>query len=442
MFTAFSTALSALDANTTAIDVVSNNLANLNTTGYKASVVSFQDLVTESIGAGLGATQVGFGTGTPFTVREFRQGATQSSTGLLDGAIQGDGFFIVKDVNTGAQDFTRAGNFQVDDSGYLTTQAGQRVQGWARDASGNVDPNQPIGDIPVPVGTLKAPLATKAFSVNLNLNAAAVAGQATGTFSTPINVVDSLGNTHTLTLTFTKTAPDPAATNPSNTTWHYTVTIPDADLTTAQTAPLTEGDLVFDSNGNLATPDSTAPDIQFTVPALADDAVIGDQTVDPNDPNATAANNIVWHLYDGTGAPRVTQYNALSAPSSTEVDGSAAASLTKVGLADGGKIVASYSNGTQVLVGQLALASIRNPQSLIAIGNNAFQASASTALPSIGLPESGGRGKVLGGSLESSTVDIAKEFTNLIVFQRAYQVNARVVTTVDQISQDTVNLKQ
>jgi len=434
MFTAFSTALSGLDANTTAIDVVSNNLANLNTTGYKASVVSFQDLVTESIGAGLGATQVGFGTGTPFTVREFSQGATPATTGLLDGAIQGDGFFVIKD-SQGAQDFTRAGNFQVDDSNYLTTQAGQRVQGWADNASGVVDTNQPIGDIPVPVGTLQAPIASKAFSVGMNLNAAAVAGQATGTFSTPINVFDSLGNTHTLTLTFAKEVPS-AANNNSNTTWDYTVSIPDADLTTPQTAPLATGTLIFDANGNLTSPSSTTPDVTFTIPTLADGAVIGDQSATP------ASNDMTWHLYDPTGAPFMTQYQALSAPSTTTVDGSAAASLTNVALTDGGKIVANYSNGTNVIVGQLALASVPNPQSLIAVGNNAFQASAATALPSIGMPDSGGRGKVLGGCLEASTVDIAKEFTNLIVFQRAYQVNTRVVTTVDQISQDTVNLKQ
>jgi flagellar hook protein FlgE len=434
MFTAFSTALSALNANTTALDVVANNLANMNTTGYKASVVSFQDLVTESIGAGLGSTQVGFGTGTPITTREFTQGATQSSSGLLDGAIQGDGFFVVKDVDTGAQEFTRAGNFQVDNSGYLTTESGQRVEGWAADASGTVDTNQPIGDIPVPVGTLAAPVASTAFSVNLNLDSAGVAGQSSGTFSTPINVVDSLGNTHTLTLTFTKEAPA-AGNNNSNTTWDYALTIPDADVTAAQSAPLANGTLVFAANGTLSTPPPTSPDVTFTIPTLADGAVIGDQT-------GKVANTMTWHLYDGTGAPCLTQYNATSAPSATQVDGSPAASLTNVALATGGQIVASYSNGTQVVVGQLALASIRNPQSLIAAGNNSFQASAGTALPSIGLPNSGGRGQVLGGSLEASTVDIASELTNLIVYQRAYEANARVVTSVDQISQDTVNLTQ
>jgi len=434
MFTAFSTALSALDANMTAIDVVSNNIANMNTTGFKTSAVSFQDLVTESLGGGLGSTQVGFGVGTPLTEAQFTQGTTQAASGHLDGAIQGDGFFVVNAAN-GAQQFTRAGDFEVNSAGYLVTQSGQLVQGWGANASGVVDTNQPIGNIAVPVGTLAPPVASTTFSMGLNLDSAGVAGEASGTFSTPISVVDSLGNTHTLTLTFTKEAPS-AANNQSNTTWDYQVTIPDADVTAAQTAPLTTGTLVFDTNGNLSSPASTAGSIQFTVPALADGAVIGTQTGTP------AANTMTWNLYNSTGSPLITQYNATSAPSSPQADGSAAASLSDVTLASGGEIVASYSNGTQVIAGQLALASVVNPQSLVAVGNNSYEASAITALPSVGLPNSGGRGQILGGSLESSTVDIAQELTNLIVFQRAYEVNARVVTAVDQLSQDTVNLTQ
>ena len=124
MFTAFSTALSALSASTTAVDVVSNNLANMNTIGYKASSVAFRDLVTESVGAGLGETQVGFGTATPLTQRHFMQGAVQGTGGLLDAAIQGDGFFITEN-NTGAQLFSRAGNFQTDGQGYLMSASGE-----------------------------------------------------------------------------------------------------------------------------------------------------------------------------------------------------------------------------------------------------------------------------------------------------------------------------
>src|SRR5450755_2677081 len=121
--TSFSTALSALNATSTAIDVVGNNLANLNTPGFKTSSVSFRDMVTQSLGAGLGDTQVGFGTGTPLTVRQFTQGSIQPSSGLLDAAIQGDGFFVTED-STGEMQYTRAGNFQVDKSGNLLTGTG------------------------------------------------------------------------------------------------------------------------------------------------------------------------------------------------------------------------------------------------------------------------------------------------------------------------------
>jgi flagellar hook protein FlgE len=116
--------------------------------------------------------------------------------------------------------------------------------------------------------------------------------------------------------------------------------------------------------------------------------------------------------------------------------------LIRVGLADGGQMLAQYSDGQQVVVGQVAMASVRNPESLIAAGNNNYQASARTATPAIGLPNTGGRGDIVGGAIEASTVDIAKEFTNLIVLQRGYQANSRVITTVDELSQETINLKR
>ena len=128
MFTSFSTALSALSAFSTAIDVVGNNLANLNTTGFKTSAVTFHDLVTQSLGAGLGETQVGFGVNRPTTIRQFSQGAIQTSNGALDAAIQGDGFFVVK-ADSGALLYTRGGNLQVDKAGNLLTSTGERVQG-------------------------------------------------------------------------------------------------------------------------------------------------------------------------------------------------------------------------------------------------------------------------------------------------------------------------
>jgi flagellar hook protein FlgE len=150
--------------------------------------------------------------------------------------------------------------------------------------------------------------------------------------------------------------------------------------------------------------------------------------------------NVTWNLFNG-GTPDVTQFAAVSATSGVSQNGSAAANLVSVGLANGGQVLASYSNGQQVAVGQMAMATIRNPESLVAVGDNDYATGADSALPAIGLPGTGGRGLVLGGSVEASTVDIATEFTNLIIFQRGYEANAKVITTVDQLSQDTINLK-
>lgn len=419
MFQAFSTALSALSAHATAVDVVGNNLANVNTPGYKVSTVSFRDLVTQSVGTGLGETQVGFGTGRPFTLRLFAQGAIQTSPDPLDAAIQGDGFFILKN-NHGAMLFTRAGNFQVDVSGYLMTPSGERVQGWMEGADGTVNTNSAIGDIRIPVGTLRTPVATTQFSVDLNLDAAAVAGQPSGTFSTAVEVIDSLGGSHILTITFTKNA------NPGE--WDYEITIPGADVGSQNaTEQLASGTISFDSNGQLTSPASSSPSVNFDIQGLANGA--SDMTLD-------------WFLYAPNGAARLTQYRHTSALSAVEQNGVAPAALIRVAVGDSGRILAQYSNGQQRVVGYVALASIRNPDSLIAVGNNNFQASARTALPAIGLPDTGGRGQVSGGALESSTVDIAQEFTNLIVYQRGYQANSRVVVTADELSQETINLKR
>jgi flagellar hook protein FlgE len=417
MITSFSTALSALSAHSTAIDIVGNNLANLNTPGFKMSVVSFADLVTQSLGAGLGETQVGFGVGRPKTIRQFSQGAIQTTSGPLDAAIQGDGFFVVRDRTSNAQLYTRGGNFQVDQNGVLTTSTGQKLQGWSQvGANGSVDINTAIGDIVVPVGTLKAPTPTANVSLDLNLNAAGTAGPPPETFTTSIEVFDSLGKSHVMTFRFTRAA--------TNNQWEYSATLPDSDLTSPFTA--ITGTLTFGADGRLSSPSPTDPPVSIPITGWA---------------NGAADQTITWSFFEGN-RPRLTQYTQPSAVSALAQDGSTTASLIRVGLADGGRILAQYSNGQQVVVGQLAMAMVRNPESLIAVGNNNFQLSARSALPAIGLPGTGGRGSVLGGAVESSTVDIAREFTNLIVLQRGYQANTRVVTTVDELSQETINLKR
>ena len=412
MFTSFSTALSALGAHSTAVDVVGNNLANLNTHGYKSSVVVFYDLVTQSLGAGLGETQVGFGVARPITVRQFSQGAIQSSTGPLDAAIQGDGFLILKGKQ-GETLYTRGGNLQVDKAGVLLTATGERVQGWT-EANGTLSTVGPIGDIAVPVGSLKAAVPTTSFSFDLNLDASATAGPPPGQFSTSIEVYDSLGASHVVSVTFTR--------NATANQWDYSISLPAGD-TTSPTTPAT-GTLTFDQQGRLTDPPAAGPFASLAVTGLV---------------NGAADLTLSWQLYNGA-APRLTQYAQPSAISANAQDGSPAAQLVRVGLADGGKILAQYSNGQQIVVGQVAMAAVRNPESLISVGNNNYQLSARSALPAVGIPGTGGRGAILGGAVENSTVDIAREFTNLIVLQRGYQANTRVVTTVDEISQETINL--
>src|SRR5579859_6851660 len=421
MFTSFSAALTALAANEVGVDAVGTNLANLNTTGYKASVVSFYDLVAQNLGLGNGSS-VGLGTGKPRVVHEFTQGAIQTTSGALDGAIQGDGFFVVRDPSSGAVDYTRAGNFQVDASGNLMTSTGERVQGWTM-SNGVLNTNGTIGDIVIPSGTLRAPVATANMSMDINLDASATVGSPAGSFTTPIEVVDSLGVSHVLTVNFTKTAAN---------TWTYAVTIPGEEVGagTAGTPfpiPGASGTLTFGSNGVLATPTFANGIIPVAVAGLKDGA--SDLKVN-------------WSLYTPDQVGRITQFAQQTAVSAEAQDGIAAAQLTHVSLSDGGQIIAQFSNGKQVAIAQLALASIRNPDSLTSVGNNNFQVSSNTAIPAIGTANTGGRGNVLSGALESSTVDIAHEFTNLIVYQRGYEAAAKVITTTDTLTQDTMNLKQ
>ena len=271
----FSTALSALSAFSTAIDVTGNNLANLDTIGFKASEVSFHDLVTQSISAGLGNTQVGFGVGTPTTEALFTQGALQTTGGTLDAAIQGDGFFVIQGPD-GSTEYTRAGNFQTDENGNLETATGQSVQGWTQ-VGGVLNTNAPPGNITIPTGTVQPPVVTQNFSFDMNLNAAATPGSANATFATSVTVYDSLGNSHVVTATFTQ---DPTVAGQ----WDYSIGIPDADVANPPATPLT-GSINFNSSGVLTTPAATDPAPQLAITGLADGAA--DMTLN-------------WNLYNGT----------------------------------------------------------------------------------------------------------------------------------------------
>ncbi len=416
MNAAYSTALSGLNADTTAIDIVGNDLANLNTTGYKSTEVQFSDLLAEQLG-GLSSTgQLGMGVGPVDAVTNYSQGTLQSTGGATDAAIQGNGFFVVQNQNNQTL-YTRDGSFQLNSSGQLTDAAGDLVQGWTA-TNGTVNTNGAVGAISIPAGATVPATATTTMTLDANLDATPSTSGSATTFSAPIQVVDSLGTSHTLTATFTNTGTG---------AWSYNLTIPASDLSAGGTTPATvaSGTLTFDSSGNLTSPASGTGPQSVSITGLADGA---------------ADMSIGWNLYGASGAPAITQFAQASSVSGTSQNGFAAGQIGQVTMQNGGLLVANYSNGQQVTVGQLAVASINNPESLTAAGNNDLALSATSATPSVGAANTGARGQIVAGSLESSTVDIASEFTNLLTFERSYQANSRVISTADQLVQDALNL--
>jgi flagellar hook protein FlgE len=413
MFPGFSAALSALTAESNAIDVSGNNLANLNTPGFKAAEVEFSDLMSETLGGGVNPAQVGMGVGPIQTNTNYVQGAITTTNGPFDAAIQGNGFFVVQGQG-GQSLYTRDGSFQVDSAGNLVTATGQNVQGWLA-VNGTVNPTGPLSNLTVPVGTQIPGTATTTMSMNVNLNAGAAVGSS---FSAPIQVYDSLGTAHTVTVDFTNTAAG---------SWSYTVTVPAADLSSGGNATLASGTLTFDGNGNLTSPASGSGPQAIAITGLADGA---------------SDMNINWNMFDASGNSNITQLSETSSLESETQSGAAPGQITNVSLQNGGLLVANYSNGQQVTIGQLAVAGIQNPASLISVGNNNLQASAETAPPVVGAANSGGNGQIEGGALEGSTSDMATEFTNLLSYERSYQAAGRVITTGDQMIQDTLSLIQ
>jgi flagellar hook protein FlgE len=414
MSSAFSIALTGLEANSQGINTAGNNLANMNTDGFKETQIDFKDLFNESLGTGL---QVGLGVTSTYTNQIFSQGSIQVSESPYAAAIQGNGFFVVSNANE-SNLLTRDGNFVVTSQGVLQTQTGENVQGWTATSSG-LNTTGPTGNITIPTGAALPPVATQNFAVNANLNAQAVAGTANATFTTPIQVYDSLGNTHDLTITFTRSST-------SANTWGYDITIPGADLaagTSGQQQSVATGSVSFNNDGSLSTAGGTAA-VPISITGLADGA---------------ADLSINWNLFTN-GIGSLTQYAETSNSSGSTQDGNAPSEATSVSIQNGGQVVTTYSGGQTKVEAQLAMAVIQNPNSLENVGNNNFSITAASALPAIGVPQTGGRGQILGSSIESSNVDIATEFTNLIVYQTGYQASSRVISTEQTITNDLFSL--
>lgn len=410
----FAIPLSGLAASSEALNVISNNLANMNTIGFKDQSANFQALFYQSFGSdGAGdPIQVGAGTSVGSVAANFSDGTLQNTGVPTNAAITGNGFFITQGTN-GEIQYTRAGDFTVNATGQLVTPEGQLVLGYPA-VNGVVTQGAPLGPLTVGQGPGSPPVATTQIQQTTNLNAAATVGTP---YSTTMAVYDSLGESHVLTFNYTMTAAN---------TWTYQVTLPAADTGgTGAPTVLANGTLTFDSSGNLLSPTTSIP---IAITNLADGAA-----------NMSAA----WSLTGPTGSssPLITQVASPSTTSATNQNGHAAGTLNGLTILQDGTIQGQFSNGETDAIGQIALASFANNQGLQLVGGNGYRDTLSSGAAVVGAPGSGGRGVLTGGSVELSNVDISTEFTNLIVVQRGFEADARVVTTFDSVSSQTINLQ-
>jgi flagellar hook protein FlgE len=409
----FSIPLSGLDASSTDLSVIANNLANLNTVGFKGQDTQFQDLFYQQIGSSGDGNpiQEGVGTSVAGITEDLTQGSIQSTGVPTDVAIQGSGYFIVQ--KDGETLYTRAGNFSLGPTGQLLTQDGAEVEGYPA-VNGVVNANAILGPLTIATGQTNPPKATGNVQLTANLDSDTPVG---GSFSTAVSVNDALGATHVLTYNFTKTAAN---------TWTYSITIPAADVGgTGAPVVINTGTLTFNGNGQLVTPAADVTGI--TVTGLAD-----------------GASNLTfnWNLYDANGNGLLTQVSSASATAATQQDGYASGSLVSFTIGNDGTIQGVFSNGQTTPLGQIALASFANDQGLSRNGSNEYLSTLASGAANVGAPTTGGRGSLTGGSLEQSNVDIATQFAQLIVAQSSYQANAKSITTFDQVTQTAINLVQ
>ncbi len=435
----FSIPLTGLESDSTALNTIANDIANMNTTAFKSQTTNFADLFYQQVGStGSGdLIQVGAGTKVASNETNFTAG-TPNSTGVAsDVALQGNGFFVVQSGSM--QYLTRAGNFQTDSNGNLITTNGYSVMGYPV-TNGVVNTSAPLTAINIPIGQVQAPQATSTMSMTANLDSAS----ATGTqFPAQITVYDSLGQAHIGTVTYTKTG-----TN----TWGYSVSLPAADYSTTggNTVPAAiTGTMTFNSNGTLATVAQGAGAAQTVGTAAGDISSIPlnltPSTVGPPATTSALADGasgmtINWNLLSSSGTPNIGQVDASSALSATSQNGFTVGQYQSYAIGSDGTVSVTYSNGQTQDVGQLALANVANLQGLNLLGNSDYSTTQASGSASIGVSGTGGLGAMEGGSLEASNVNLSTELSNLIVAQQSYDANAKSVTTFDTITQDTINM--
>jgi flagellar hook protein FlgE len=412
---AFQQGLSGLNAAGKNLDAIGNNVANASTVGFKGSQAQFSDVYAASL-SGAGAGQIGLGTKVGAVTQQFSQGNITATSNPLDIAINGGGFFRLD--NGGAITYTRNGQFQQDKDGFLISANGYKVTGYSADSTGTIVATNP-GPITIssadltPTATGQSP-SKMGVKAALNLDSRA-SSPVTAVFnpmdpntynnSTSATIYDSLGNSHVMSLYFSK-APAPAVAG----TWNLNYNVDGSATSTSL------GTLAFDSSGKLTT-------------AM------------PLNPSITLANGAVTpqtFKLDFTGT---SQYGSPFGVNSLSQDGFSSGRLNGFNVGNDGVIQGRYSNGQSRNLGQVVLANFINVQGLKPLGNNQWAESVESNAPLVGTPGSGRLGVLQSSSVEESNVDLTAELVNMITAQRVYQANAQSIKTQDAIMQTIVNLR-
>ncbi len=417
MMRALYSAIGGLRSHMTYMDVVANNIANVNTAGFKTARVTFQDVLSLTLNGASYATtnrggtnpqQIGLGVSLGGVDVIHTQGAMQATNKPTDFAIQGLGMFIMRD---GARQFyTRDGAFDVSTQGELVSPVtGYKVMGWNVDpTTGNIDTTQPITPLTIPIGRLIAAQPTTEAILGGNLDSSTAAA---GTINSSMQVYDSLGKAHTVTMTFTKdVAPN---------SWTVSGTSTSTDVASVAVAPAT---VTFNASGAITAPAPPAPLVVTTT----------------FNAGVAQASPVVTNV----DSSRITQFAAPAGLTTTFNNGYAAGALTSFSVGGNGDITGVFSNGSNRLIAQVALANFTNPGGLEKVQANMYQESGNSGPPDIGTAGTGGRGQVGSGVLEGSNTDLAREFTNVVVAQRGFQASSRIIATADEMLQDLVNLKR
>lgn len=425
LLTALTTGTAGLQANSTELSVVGDNIANANTIGFKANRAAFQDQLMQQLIGVNGGGQVGLGVRLQAVQRIITQGALTSTGLATDLALDGPGYFVLKGNHSGIQGqfYSRAGQFTVDKDGYLVNLEGLRVQGYPADANGL---RGGMGDLQVGNASSSA-TPTENITLKANLNSDAQVKvfdptdpAATSEFQSTATIYDSLGKEHTVDIYWNKTAAG---------TWEFHALTDGGNLNGGTAGVATEiatGTLDFDTDGKLVsvTQSSNFDPLGATAPQALN--------FDFGDPTSLG----------GTGLEGVTQFAGSSATTFTGQDGAAYGALTNVTINNRGEVMGAFTNGTTRVLGQVAVADFDAADRLARTGGNLLTETIESGQPTIGSPAEGGRASIASGMLEQSNVDIASEFVRMIAAQRGFQANSKTITTADQLLQELMQLKR